>query len=140
MRPAWDGLLLAGEVSGDPDSCAEADGPIPSAPPTDGDAAPGDETLGDARVGDGDASSADGATLGDGDASAADGATDGGGVRWRPTGSGPAKTSAARRPTATSTPASRPARIVSPVLIRREGTSTDGPRRLRGSAASMPVP
>jgi len=62
----------------------------------------------------------------------ADGATEaegmvvGAGVGRRPTGSGPTKTSAARMPTATRTPTSRPASSVTPVFIAAEGTSTDG--------------
>jgi hypothetical protein len=83
----------------------------------------------------------DGASDGDGDGvglldglglavwlGATDGATDGDGVGWRPTGSGPTKTNAARMPPATRMPASRPAMIVTAVLMRREGTSTDEPQ------------
>jgi hypothetical protein len=69
---------------------------------------------------------AEGGIDGEGDT---EGATVGGGVGRRPTGSGPTKTKAARTPAATRTPASRPARIVTPVFMRREGTSTDGPGR-----------
>jgi hypothetical protein len=67
-----------------------------------------------------------------------DGATDavgmivGAGLGRSPTGSGPTKTNAARMPTATRTPTSRPASMVIPVFIAAEGTSTDGRgRRVR---------
>jgi hypothetical protein len=68
----------------------------------------------------------------------ADGATEaegmivGDGLGRSPTGSGPTKTNAARMPTATRTPTSRPASMVIPVFIAAEGTSTDGRgRRVR---------
>ena len=76
----------------------------------------------------------DGPTLALADASATWlGSADGGGVGRSPTGSGPTNTSAARTPNATSTPARRPARIVTPDLMRGEGTSTDGPEALGGA-------
>lgn len=59
---------------------------------------------------------------GDGEA---DGMTVGAGLGRSPTGSGPTNTNAARMPTATRTPTSRPASIVTPVFIAAEGTSTD---------------
>ena len=103
------------EPEGAADADAGADGVAVAEPPAE---ALGDG-LGDA-LGDG---------LGDG---LADGSVttegDGVGDGRSPTGSGPTKTNAARIPTATSTPASRPARIVTPDLIRRQGTSTDEPR------------
>jgi len=74
----------------------------------------------------------------------ADGATDwmsvGAGEGRSPTGSGPMKTNAARIPAATSVPASRPARIVIPVFIAAEGTSTDGRGRGRRATARLAVP
>jgi hypothetical protein len=70
---------------------------------------------------------ADGAT--DGDATTTSvGRADGEDVGRRPTGSGPTKTKAARMPAAASTPTSRPARIARADFMRREGTSTDGPK------------
>jgi len=56
------------------------------------------------------------------------GTADGDGVGRRPTGSGPTKTKAARMPAAASTPTSRPAMIARADFMRREGTSTDGPK------------
>ena len=74
---------------------------------------------------------ADGATEGETEGEATTtslGTADGEGVGRRPTGSGPTKTNAARMAAAASTPTSRPAMIARADFMRREGTSTDGPK------------
>src|SRR5215218_2955354 len=88
--------------------------------------APGaDEPL-DAGEADADGSSA---------ATEAEGWTVGAGVGRRPTGSGPTRMNAARTPAATR----RPARIVTPVFMRRESTSTGGRGRRDRRAARIAV-
>ena len=80
----------------------------------------------------------DGATEAEGEGDGAIvGGSVGAGVGRSPTGSGPTSTNAARMPTATRTPARRPATIEIPVFIARQGTSTDGRGRLRGAAARL---
>ena len=99
------------------------------------------DPLGATPDGAGDATPADGDGAADGDGGT-DGATDAGGegAGRKPTGSGPTSTIAARIPTATRTPTRRPARIVIPVFMRRQGTSTDGRQRLRRNAARLTLP
>jgi hypothetical protein len=113
--PTWNPIWVASLGVGEPPTRLDADG----ATEADGEADDGDAAI------DGEG---DGATEGDGDGEAA---IDGDGVGRRPTGSGPTKTNAARMPAAASTPTTRPAMIARADFMRREGTSTDGPKAAR---------
>src|SRR4051794_22768988 len=94
VSPTWNPACEASLADAEPPGPADPDGPPePTAPDPDG-----------ARL-----------TLGD-PAAMRLGSVEGGGVGRSPMGSGPAKTSAARTPNATSTPARRPATIVTPDL------------------------
>src|SRR5215218_25232 len=106
-KPLWPASLAAGDPMGAPEPPGTAEGAT-----ADGDAG-SDATM-----------DGDGATL-------AVGSTVGAGVGRRPTGSGPTNTKAASTPTATRTPARRPARMVAPVFMRREGTSPERLQRPR---------
>ena len=115
--PAWNAAWDAPPGLGEPLPGAEPDGAVDGRAngATEGDADGANEASGDGE--------ADGAI--DGEATTT---SDGDGVGRRPTGSGPTKTNAARTPAATSTPTRRPARIARADFMRREGTSTDGPK------------
>ena len=124
-RPAWDDGPATRWPGGRAVHGAEPDGAV-----DDGEA---DGAINGAIDGE-----ADGATEGEADGGRSDGEAtttcrhrDGDGVGRRPTGSGPTKTNAARMPAATSTPTSRPAMIARADFMRREGTSTDGPKAAR---------
>jgi len=122
----WDASLPEGDAANDPAGDAETDADGKAETDADGDAEA--DADGDAEA---DADGPPDAAGSDALAEATGLGRVAVGVGRRPAGSGPTKTNAARMPSATMTPASRPARIVAPDLMRREGTSTDGPEASR---------
>jgi|SRR4051794_41575416 hypothetical protein len=126
-------------MCGPPESAGDAPAAVDPPPLPDG---PGDPD----PPGDG---AAEPDAPGDAEAEGTGGALDGGGeamlgmaegVGRNAMGSGPTNRTAAKTPSATRTPANRPATTAIPDFMGRESTSTDGPGRLQDVAARLTVP